>query len=128
MNPNEDRILEHFGRPYRKFPGASVVRQATIGRAENDTCKDWIQYWIRADHVESSWRITKIWWDGAGCCFSQAAASMLAERLEAVRLEDAKAFTQDQMLELFGIDVETGRLDCILVAFHSFKNALENLP
>jgi nitrogen fixation NifU-like protein len=129
MNPNEERILSHYEFPYRNFsPEPYVPRQIATGWAENDTCGDWIRYWIQVSNVESKYRIICIWWEGGGCCFSQAAASMLAERFEAVRLEDAKAFTQDDMLELFGVDVETERLECLLVSFNSFKNALEEIP
>ncbi len=126
MTP-EERILDHYENPYHRYvPQGTILEDSyALSHAENDTCGDWIECHIFLRLRDK--RIDKIWWNGAGCCFSQAAASMVAERFEAVRLEDAKAFTQDGMLELFEVDVETERLECILVSFNSFKNALEKL-
>jgi NifU-like protein involved in Fe-S cluster formation len=51
---------------------------------------------------------------------------MLAEQCESKRLYEVEAFTQDDMLALFGVDVETKRIECVMVAYHALKKALEN--
>jgi len=129
MSPEEARVLDHYENPYhRHIPTkTSEFCFLVIGRAENEPCNDWIRCRVRISSNEIK-RIQGIWWEGEGCCFSQAAASMLAERLEAVRLSDAKAFTQDQMLDLFRVDLEPERVDCMMVAFNAVQNALEKIP
>ena len=127
MTP-EDRILDHFEHPYhRHMPTKATDYFAffATGRANNETCGDHIRYWGRLN-AGSERRIAGLWWEGEGCCFSQAMASMLAEHCEAKRLYEVKAFTQDDMLVLFGIDVEPGRIECLMVALNALHKALEN--
>jgi NifU-like protein involved in Fe-S cluster formation len=123
MSP-EDRILDHYENPYhRHVPTKPYTENAIfVGTASND-CGDTIRVWGRYEirHL----RITGVWWEGTGCCFSQAAASMLAERCEAMRLHEVKAMSQDDMLSLFGLDVEQGRVECVMVAYRALMKALE---
>ena len=124
MKDYEARVLDHFENPYhRHIPQKGFSpRIFFLGNHQNDTCGDRIKIWGRHD----SKRITGIWWEGSGCCFSQAMASMLAEHCEAKRLYEVKAFTQDDMFNLFGLDVKQGRVECVLVAYRALMKALEN--
>ncbi len=122
MTP-EDRILNHYEKPYHRHIAIKPNDYTFYftGNADND-CGDHIQLWGRYDHEE---RIIGIWWEGSGCCFSQAAASMLTKHCETKRLYEVKSFTQDDMLALFGVDVEPGRIECVLVAYRALMKALE---
>ena len=125
MTP-EDRILDHYENPYhRHTPEKSLLDFFPfVGESSND-CGDRIRWHGRYREVKPC-RMIGIWWEGEGCCFSQAAASMLAEHCEAKRLYEVKAFTQDDMLSLFGVDVEPGRIECVMVAYRALMKALEN--
>ena len=46
--------------------------------------------------------LREVFFEGEGCCISQASASMLAERVEGQTLENIKKFTARDMLDLFG--------------------------
>lgn len=123
MTP-QDRVLDHYEHPYHKpIPNNhTYFKSHFTGAYTNDTCGDYIRVWGRYDHEK---RITCLYWEGTGCCFSQAAASMLAEHCEAKRLYEVKAFTQDDTLALFGVDVEPGRIECVMVAYRALMKALE---
>jgi nitrogen fixation NifU-like protein len=49
---------------------------------------------------------------GRGCAISQAAASMLTERMVGERLEDLAATTRDDILEMLGVQVSYARMKC----------------
>lgn len=127
MSPEESRVLDHYENPYHRY----VHNKERIdfypfqGGHVNETCGDHIRYWGCYNQT-SQRRIIGLWWEGSGCCFSQAAASMLAEHCEAKRFYEVRAFTQDDMLALFGVDVEPGRIECVMVAYHALQKALEN--
>ena len=53
---------------------------------------------------------------------------MLAEYIEDRRTEEVRAFTQDDMLDLFRADIDPERTQCVMVAFHALQNALEKMP
>ena len=126
MMDYEARVLDHYEHPYhRHIPTkpTDFVFYFT-GSHTNETCGDHIRYWGRYDTTLEK-RIVGLWWEGSGCCLSQAMASMLAEHCEAKRLYEVKAFTQDDMFNLFGWDVEPGRIECVLVAYRALMKALE---
>jgi nitrogen fixation NifU-like protein len=125
MTP-EDRVLDHYEYPYHQYMPTKTDKFTFSfkGSADNETCGDTIQYWGRYDTSPEK-RIVGLWWEGTGCCFSQATASMLAEHFEARRLYEMEAFTQDDVLALFGVDVEQGRIECVMVALNALHNALE---
>jgi len=47
-------------------------------------------------------QLADAWFDGDGCCISQASASMLLEALEGKTIDEVKEYTAQQLLELFG--------------------------
>ena len=125
MTPG-DRILDHYEHPYHQHVPTKPRDFAFYftGNADNETCGDYVRVWGRYDCTPEK-RIIGLWWEGEGCCFSQAMASILAEHCEAKRLYEVKAFTQDDMLTLFGVDVEPGRIECVMVALNALHKALE---
>ena len=128
MMDYEARVLDHYEHPYHRHMPTKASEYFAFyvtGSRTNTTCGDHVRYWgrLNAGHER---RIAGLWWDGSGCCFSQAMASMLAEHCEAKRLYEVKAFTQDDMFNLFGLDVEQGRVECVLVAYRALMRALEN--
>lgn len=123
MTP-EDRVLDHYRHPYHHHTPTKPTDLTSYftGYADNETCGDYVQYRGR---YSSEKRIVGLWWEGDGCCLSQAMASMLAEHCEAKRLYEVKAFTQDDMINLIGIDFDPGRLECVMVALNALHKALE---
>ena len=125
MTPEESRVLDYYEHPYNKqIPemAESTFLWSIRGEATNDTCGDHIRWWGQYNFERC---IIDICWYGEGCCFSQAAASMLAEQCGARLIYEVRAFTQDDMLALFGVDVEPGRIECVMVAYRALMKALE---
>jgi nitrogen fixation NifU-like protein len=115
----EQHVLQHYGDPYHK--GDSPVPPTHTLSSASDVCGDEVTFKLRI----TDGHITDIWWTGDGCCFSQAAASMVAEQFDGKTIRDVRAFTTDDMLSLFQANVSTSRLGCVLVAFNALRQ-LEN--
>ncbi len=122
----EQHVLDHYSVPTHKGPPpfARVFTRLFIGEEVGSNCGDRIELSVRI--LPNGERID-IWWTGNGCCFSQAAASMLAEYFEGRTLDDVRKFTQDDMLKLFKVDVPMARLGCVLVSYNALKCALERI-
>ena len=58
----------------------------------------------------------EVYFDGDGCCISQAAASMLVEKFDGKPIDEVKQFTAQDMLELFGVRLTPNRQKCCLLA------------
>lgn len=122
----EDYVLKHYSEPFHKGPPKfrRLFARTFIENEVGSNCGDKVTLTVR---VLPNGCSVDIWWEGEGCCFSQAAASMLAEHFQGKTLEDVRQFTQDDMLKLFKVDVPTGRLGCVLVSYNALKRIPEKL-
>lgn len=112
----EDHVLQHYSEPfhYGENPCGFTHRGDYVG----DVCGDEVTVEL---HVSAWGIISRFFWTGDGCCFSQAAASMLAEYFEHRELEDVEEFTEGDMLRLFAAEVPNARRGCVLTAYHALK-------
>ena len=74
--------------------------------------------------VDAEGRIQDAYFSGDGCCISQAAASMLVEKVTGKRVDELKSFTAQQMLELFGARLTPNRQKCCLLGWRVLQQAL----
>ena len=78
----------------------------------------------------SSWRsrrrgkIEDAWFDGEGCCISQASASLLTEWTCGRTVDEVKHFAAEQMLELFGAKLTPNRQKCCLLPWRVLQSAI----
>jgi nitrogen fixation NifU-like protein len=105
------QILDHYKNP-RNYGELSDADFSHVG--ENPSCGDTIQVDVRlADDGET---IDYVAFSGDGCAISQAAASMLSERLPGTTLADLKAMDRDDVVEMLGVDISPMRIKCAVLA------------
>jgi nitrogen fixation protein NifU and related proteins len=115
-----ENILEHYQHPRNK--GTLDSPDVTYEDA-NPLCGDRIRMDFRIDQG----RIAEVRFSGVGCSISQAAASMLCEKVEGLPLEEARTIGRDEMLEMLGIPLGPVRLKCGLLALKTMKAGLYGL-
>ena len=116
----EEHVLDHYEDPYHR----GELTTATHGdEGKNPLCGDVIQVAIRLN--EDS-RVEEAWFDGQGCVISQASASMLIEKIEGKTVEEIKAFSANEMLELFGPQLTPNRQKCCLLSWRVLQSALHS--
>ncbi|QDV44114.1 NifU-like protein [Stieleria neptunia] len=114
----EEHVLDHYEDPYHR----GELATATHGdEGKNPLCGDVIQVMLR---LGADGKIEEAWFDGEGCVISQASASMLIEAIEGKTVEEAKEFTANQMLELFGPQLTPNRQKCCLLSWRVLQSAL----
>lgn len=113
-----DRLLDHYERPRHHGPlaGADVVMPGGI-----PDCGDTVTIYLKVDPAEG--RIAGLSFEGRGCTISQAAASLLAERLQGAPLAALAALDDDEALELIGREVARSRPRCATLALNTIKAA-----
>ncbi len=72
----------------------------------------------------TSGALREVFFDGDGCCISQAAASMIVEKFDGRTVEDVKKFTANDMLELFGVRLTPNRQKCCLLPWRVLQSAI----
>jgi nitrogen fixation NifU-like protein len=114
----QERILDHHEQPYHR--GRSP-RATHSHQDDNPLCGDFIHVDLA---IDPAGKVQEAWFQGEGCCISQAAASMLMEAIEGRSVEDLKRFTPEQMLELFGPKLTPNRQKCCLLAWRVVQAAI----
>lgn len=109
-----ENILDHYKHP--RHHGTLDNPDVTYEDA-NPLCGDRLRMdlRIRDDRIED------VRFSGQGCSISQAAASMLCEKVHGMTLDEAKKLGRDDMLEMLGIELGPVRLKCGLLALKTLK-------
>ncbi len=92
---------------------------------DNPLCGDVIRIDVRLDE---SGRVAEVGWSGDGCAISQASASLLTEEIKGKTLEEVKAFTSEQLLELVGVPLSMARVKCALLSLKVLKAGAYGIP
>jgi len=115
-------LVDHARRPRHRgtLPDADV--RVPGG---NPGCGDVITLYLKADAADD--RVTAVSFEGAGCTLSQAAASILAERVNRLRptFAEIERFTDEEMMDLVGRDVADARPRCAQLALGTLKSAVK---
>lgn len=115
-----DRVMDHYEDPYHHgYCERATHRQ----HAKNPICGDEISVELR---VGTKSKIREAWFDGVGCFISQASASMLMEAIEGKSIEEAKAFSAEDMLKLYGPRLTPEQQKCCLVSWQAVQAALHS--
>jgi nitrogen fixation NifU-like protein len=90
----------------------------------NPGCGDLVTMYVKAEPDHD--RIERVSFEGAGCTISQAAASILADRMNRRRpsFGEVLEFTPEAMMDLLGRDVVDARPGCATLALGTLKAAV----
>jgi len=115
MSTNEEEIyqehvLDHYEDPYHygHCDGATHRHED-----DNPLCGDV----VRVELLIDDGKVQQAWFDGDGCCISQASASMLMKQIEGKSLEEIRAFGAKDMLQLYGARLTPNRQKCCLLSW-----------
>ncbi len=114
----QERILDHYEEPFHRgqCPAATHAHED-----ENPLCGDVVRVELA---IEPDGTIRDAYFSGDGCCISQASASMLIERVNGKPVEEVKAFSGQDMLQLFGAKLTPNRQKCCLLAWRALQSAV----
>ena len=121
-NMYREQIIDLYEHPLNK----GVLEAADFSYEEdNPLCGDVIRIDVKVDDQE---RVADIKWSGNGCAISQASASLLTEEIKGKSLEEVKAFSKDELLELLGIPLSMARVKCALLSLKVLKAGVYGMP
>lgn len=112
-------ILEHNKHPHN----AGTLEHPDISHEEqNPLCGDR----VRIDLAVNDGIITDVRFQGRGCAISQASASLLTDELRGKSLDEARAISREEMLDLIGIPLDKNpvRIKCAMLALKTLKTGI----
>ena len=105
----QERILDHYEDPYHRGDCTFCTH---AHQDTNPLCGDVIRMELQIDDQGT---MKEVYFNGDGCCISQAAASMLVEKFDGKHIDEVKKFTAQDMLDLFGARLTPNRQKCCLL-------------
>lgn len=114
----QERIQDHYEDPYHRGRCEHCTHCHTDN---NPLCGDVIRLELEIDDKGT---LKEVYFNGDGCCISQAAASMLVEKFDGKSVDDVKKFTANDMLELFGVRLTPNRQKCCLLSWRVLQAAI----
>jgi nitrogen fixation NifU-like protein len=114
-----EEILDHYySSPHR----GRLESPDLVSDLDNPLCGDEI-------HLElclgSDGRIEQVRFDGHGCVISQAATSLLADRVEGATLQEVRKISPADVVKLLGVTLSPTRLKCGLLGWKALQKAVE---
>jgi nitrogen fixation NifU-like protein len=91
---------------------------------DNPLCGDHIRVELR---LGEDGRVAEAGFDGHGCAISQASADLLMETVQGKTLEEVKAISKDDLLEMLGLQLGPVRLKCALLSLKVLKAGVYGL-
>jgi nitrogen fixation NifU-like protein len=117
-------LVDHFKRPRHKGAMADADARMPGG---NPGCGDVITMYVKAAPDED--RVEAVSFEGEGCTISQAAASILSDRMNKKKLtfEQISEMSYEEMIDLLGKDVVGSRPRCATLALGTLKAAVRRI-
>jgi nitrogen fixation protein NifU and related proteins len=117
MNLYQENIMDHYRHPRNK----GVLENPCASKEEyNPLCGDKVRVMINVrDNV-----LTAIKFDGSGCAISQAAMSMMTERVKNESISTILKIGQEDIIELLGIPIGPVRIKCALLGLRTIQRAI----
>ena len=117
-------LVDHYQRPRHRGPLPDADASVPGG---NPGCGDIITMHVKAKPDDD--RVTAVSFEGVGCTLSQAAASILAERVNKQQstFDEILAFSYEEMLDLLGRGIAESRPQCATLALGTLKGAVKTV-
>jgi nitrogen fixation NifU-like protein len=112
-----DIILDYYRHP-RNF--GDLPNPDVRAKDSNPLCGDIIEMQLKIGNG----RVEDIRFKGKGCAISQASASMLTEIAKGKTLDEIKALSKSDVLNLLGINPGPTRIKCALLGLKVIKLAV----
>jgi nitrogen fixation NifU-like protein len=113
-----EEILDHYHSSSHRGRLESPDLAAEL---DNPLCGDHIHMDLC---VDPEGRIREVRFDGHGCAISQAATSMLAERVEGLSLVEARRISSEDVVKMLGVRLTPTRMKCGLLGWRVLQHAI----
>jgi nitrogen fixation NifU-like protein len=114
-------ILDHYKNP--QYKGTLTPADITF-EDDNPLCGDHIRIDLQVDPNN---RVTAAAFSGHGCAISQASADLLMESIQGKSLDELKALSKEDILDMLGIELGPVRLKCALLSLKVLKAGVYGL-
>lgn len=114
-----EEVMDHYQHP-KSF--GSLSSYTFAWRQKNPSCGDTFTIYVLLD--EDNETIKDVAFEGEGCAISTASISMFSEHIKGMAYDAAKELSKEDVLDLLGIPISPGRLNCALLSLRAFEGGV----
>lgn len=114
----KQNVLDHYKHPHHK---GELSEFNLWEEGANPSCGDELTLYLWV----ADGRIENVGWTGDGCALSQAATSMLSDRIIGMSLDEATKLQEQDINEMLGIMVGPEREKCAYLSLRTLRRALQ---
>lgn len=114
-NLSREIIIDRYKNPHHR---GEIHDHDITFEDDNPLCGDHIQVDLKVNQNDI---ITDAAFSGKGCSISQASADLLMEDIIGKSIDQVKALTKEDVLDLIGIELGPVRLKCALLSLKVVK-------
>ena len=118
MTLYQDMLIDHYRNPRNR--GALENPDIRSGE-DNPSCGDSVRMYGRVNKE----MLVEVSFEGSGCVISQAAASMLTEKVKGKELKEIMKLDAAYMRNLVGIELGPTRVRCALLALEALQKGIQ---
>lgn len=115
----KENILDHYRNPRN---AGRLDAFSFSHREMNTSCGDHIEMFVRLD---GGGTVEDVRFEGRGCAISQAAVSMLTDRIRGMAADEIGLLGQADIVKLLGIPVGVSRLKCALLGLKTLQKGFD---
>ena len=113
---------EHILELYKSPENYGELKNATHKHTEtNASCGDEITMKL----IVKDGKISDVKFYGSGCVMSTVSSSMLSSKVKGMSVENAKKLGREDVIKMLKINVNAGRIKCVVLPLYALKNALK---
>lgn len=114
----KENIIDHYKHPRNK---KHIAHPTTVHAAVNPSCGDTLQVAL----VIRDGAVIDVGYQGKGCAISQAAMSMLSERIIGKSVEEVRGLNRENILEILGIPIGIVRMKCAMLGLRTTQEMVK---
>jgi len=124
MDDEQQLFLEEVMENYKNPRNKGEMKNYTFKQHQkNISCGDVFDLFVK---IENN-KIVDVKYSGEGCAISTASFSMLSQELIQMSVDDAKKINKDFILDMLGIKISAGKMNCAMLSLEALENGLEGM-
>ncbi|MEK6835552.1 MAG: Fe-S cluster assembly sulfur transfer protein SufU [Nanoarchaeota archaeon] len=118
MNIYRENIIEHYKNPSNE---GNLDSYDIHARENNPLCGDEVEIKIKLNNN----KIKEVKFQGKGCAISLASTDILLENIKDKSIEEIKNLSNQDVIDLLGIQISGIRLKCVILPLIALKNGVK---
>jgi len=119
MTEAQEVILQNYKEP-SNF-GAPSWSPSSTSTMQNLTCGDEVTVYLQI----KDGKLDQVAFTGEGCSISIATASILSEEFKNKPIDDVLKYSENELIDLLGIELTTSRRNCALISLEAIKEGIK---